>query len=154
MSNLIKTCYLDANTLIYFKNEDSPFYSKTLSLIEYLVDDNYHLFISSLAIDEFLYGFKFHLGNKKIKKKDIFISLNKALLEILALPNLELINPPTEKNLQLKVVEMMKEFNLFPRDAYHLLMMIENKIKFFATFDNDFENVFKKKIIISPFSFI
>lgn len=154
MNSLIKTCYLDANTLIYFKNEDSPFYSKTLTLIEYLVNDDYRLFISSLVIDEFLYGFKFHLGNKKIKKKDIFISLNKALLEILALPNLELINPPSEKNLQLKVIEMMKDFNLFPRDAYHLLMMIENKIKFFATFDNDFENIFKKKIIISPFSFI
>lgn len=154
MNSLIKACYLDANTLIYFKNEDSPFYSKTLTLIEYLVNENYRLFILSLVIDEFLYGFKFHLGNKKIKKKDIFISLNKALLEILTLPNLALINPPSEKNLQLKVIEIMKDFNLFPRDSYHLLMMIENRIKFFATFDNDFENVFKKKIIISPFSFI
>jgi len=154
MNSLIKACYLDANTLIYLKNEDSPFYSKTSALIEYLVTEDYRLFISSLVIDEFLYGFKFHLGNKKIKTKDIFISLNKALSEILALPNLELVNPPSEKNLQLKVVEMMKDYNLFPRDAYHLLMMTENKIKFFATFDNDFKNVFKKKIIISPFSFI
>ena len=154
MNSLIKTCYLDANTLIYFKNEDSPFYSKISTLIEYLVKDGYRLFISSLVIDEFLYGFKFLLGNKKIKKKNIFVSLNRALSEILALPNLELVNPPSEKNLQLKVVEMMKDYDLFPRDAYHLLMMIENKINFFATFDNDFENVFKKKIIISPFSFL
>lgn len=147
MNSLIKTCYLDANTLIYFKNEDSPFYSKTSILIEHLVIEDYRLFISSLVIDEFLYGFKFHLGNKKIKKKDIFISLNKALLEILALPNLELVNPPSGKNFQLKVIEMMKDFNLFPRDAYHLLMMIENKIKFFATFDDDFKEAFRKKII-------
>lgn len=154
MDSHIKACYLDANTLIYFKNEDSPFYSKTLTLVEYLVNENYHLFISSLVIDEFLYVFKFHLENMKMKKKDIFISLNRALSEILALPNLSLINPSSEKNSQLKVIEIMKEFDLFPRDAYHLLAMMENKIKFFATFDGDFKNIFKKNIIISPFSFI
>lgn len=151
MSSLIKTCYLDANILIYFKNENSPFYSKTSSLIEYLVTENYRLFISSLVIDEFLYGFKFHLGNRR---KDVFRSLERALSEILDLPNLELVNPPPEKFFQLKIIEIMKNFDLHPRDAYHLLMMIKNKIKFFATFDNDFKNVFKKKIIISPFSFI
>lgn len=151
MSNLIKACYLDANVLIYFKNKDSPFYSKTLMLIEYLVKNGYQLFISSLVVDEFLYGFKFHLENKK---QDVFRSLKKASSEILDLPNLELINPPSDKNFQLRVVEMMKDYNLFPRDAYHLLLMIENKIKFFATFDNDFKTVFKKKIIISPFLFI
>lgn len=38
----------------------------------------------------------------------------------------------------------MYKYNLRSRDAYHLFIMVENKVKFFATFDADFDKVFTK----------
>ena len=38
----------------------------------------------------------------------------------------------------------MERYNLRPRDAFHFVTAIENKIQYFATFDNDFEEVFKR----------
>lgn len=42
----------------------------------------------------------------------------------------------------------MEKFVLKPRDAYHLLTMKENRIRFFATFDKDFELVFRKGVVL------
>jgi len=43
----------------------------------------------------------------------------------------------------------MEKYDLCPRDAYHLLTMIYNKIDSFATFDTDFNKVFEDKLIYS-----
>ncbi len=60
---------------------------------------------------------------------------------------LTLVNPPLKPKYQLKVISFMKNYNLRARDAYHLLIIKSNKINYFATFDRDFEEVFKKKIL-------
>jgi len=60
-----------------------------------------------------------------------------------------LVNSPTGLKDQIKVVEYMEKYNLCPRDAYHLLTMIYNKIDSFATFDTDFNKVFEDKLIYS-----
>ena len=49
---------------------------------------------------------------------------------------------------QLKVINYMQKYHLKPRDAYHLLTIMENNIDGFATFDNDFNKVFSAKILL------
>jgi len=149
----MKTCYLDANVLVYYKNEESPFFGKANETIQQLVEDNYHLFISPLIIDEFLHSIKSLCQSKKIKKPKIFRLLRGALKDILALPALEIVNPPLAKSAQLKIISLMKNHSLRPRDAYHLLIIQENNIQSFATFDSDFKAVFEKGLVLRVESF-
>lgn len=141
----MKKCYLDANVLICYKNEESLLFEEAKELITSLIEDSYKIYLSPLVLDEFLHPIQFLLKKKKIKK--IYPVLKKALKDILSLPNLEIVNPPLEKAAQLRVVSLMKKFNLKARDAYHLLAMQENHIPSFATFDNDFKIVFEKKVV-------
>lgn len=140
-------CYLDSNILVYLKDNNSPHQKATIKLMQSLNPEGYRLYISSLTIDEFLHSSLFILKQTTITSETAYSLLEKALTSITALPHLELINPPTDKTRNKEVLQLMKEFHLRPRDAYHLLTMMENEVKIFATFDNDFKRVFEKKIL-------
>lgn len=148
MTKVTNNCYLDANVLVYYKNEDSPFFEKARKLIEQLLKQDSRLFVSPLVLDEFLFQFQILLRNKRVKRNKLFTLLDKALRDILDLPNLFIVNPPSTKKNQLKILSFMNEFGLRPRDSYHLLTMLENNIHFFVTFDNDFKAVFKQRILL------
>lgn len=139
----MKTCYLDANILVALKNEDSSFHQRAVILLESLFKNNYFLMISPLVLDEFLYVVLYLLKLKK--KKNIHELLEKSLKDIFQI--VKVINPPTSKKAQLRVVELMKKYNLRPRDAFHLLTILSSKIESCATFDSDFVQVKKKKLI-------
>ncbi|MEK7517593.1 MAG: type II toxin-antitoxin system VapC family toxin [Patescibacteria group bacterium] len=147
--NNTKTCYLDANILVFFKESSSDQHDQAVSIIERLVADNFKLFVSPLALDEFLYAALRYLRKKNTHDQDIKKELKDLLSSILEIPNLEIINPPTAKNLQIKVVDLITDFSLRPRDAYHLLIMKTHKIKYFLTFDSDFYKVFKANVVKS-----
>lgn len=136
-------CYLDSNFLIYFKNETSPYHQQAVKTISQLVADYVKLFISPLVIDEFLHSFSLELRKGRIK--NIYADLQKALQDILAIPDLFLVNPPLKGESQIEVITLMKKYHLRARDAYHLLIMRANDIPSFATFDTDFEKVFATK---------
>ena len=142
-----KTCYLDTNILIFYKDTSSDQHNQAISIIEKLVADNFTLFTSSLALDEFLFTALYYLRKKKAK--DVRSELKDLLSSILEIPNLEIVNPSTDKDQQIKVVDLIADFSLRPRDAYHLLIALENKIQYLATFDSDFDKVFKTKIVKS-----
>ena len=127
-------CYLDANTLIYSQQEDSPFHQQTIKIISRIVETDTQIFISPLCLDEFIFNFP---GNQNHKFQ--------AFKKILKFPNLNIINPPTDTKSQTRIPIFMKKFDLGPRDAYHLLTMKHHKIKYFATFDRDFDLVFASK---------
>ena len=141
----MKKCYLDSNVLIYFKDSSSSHHRQSVDKLMSLLQKDFALFISVLVLDEFLYVFRYGLLKKKIK--DPFIKLKDSIEEILELPNLTMLAAPIETSAQIKVVSFMEKYDLNPRDAYHLLTMSENKIDYFATFDNDFNQVFKSKIL-------
>lgn len=147
MTKCMKKCYLDTNILIYLKNNDSPFHSESVNVIKYLTKKNYSLTISPLIIDEFLHQFRFLLINQKQKGSTIYSNLTKALKQVIALPNLKILNPPLTSQAQLKVIKLMQKFSLRPRDAYHLLTMKHHQVKYFATFDQDFNQVFFQKTL-------
>ena len=142
----MKKCYLDTNVLLCYKNEDSPLLLESKRLIKNLLDESFVICVSSLILDEFLHSLQFIILRKK-KVKNIYSILREILQDILKLPRLEIVTPPKTKVAQIKVVSMMENYNLHPRDAYHLLIMSENKIDTFATFDSDFKKVFKEGIL-------
>lgn len=137
----MEKCYLDSNVLINFKNTESSFHQETKELLKRLANASYKLYLSPLTLDEFLYQLQQILIFQK--KKNIFQKLFLALESILALPRLSLVNPLTNKKNQLKIIEYMENYNLRPRDAYHLLTMKDNKISYLATFDQDFRKAVK-----------
>lgn len=138
--------FLDSNFLVYYKDELSLFHKDVLNRLEEWMKSGIVFCISPLVLDEFLYVLKFRYKDKK--KNEIFQSLRKAVREILEIPFIELVNSPTDLKNQVKVVEYMEKYNLRPRDAYHVLTMVYNKIDSFATFDSDFKKVFDDKLII------
>lgn len=138
-------CYLDSNVLIYFKLHNSPYHKSSMDLLEELTMRNAHLYISSLVMDEVLYFFYKSFNTHKMKVK--YEILESILKDIVDIPNLFIVNPSIKKVSQLKVIDYMEDYNLKPRDAFHLLTIKNNKISYFATFDKDFEKVFEKKVI-------
>ena len=141
----MKKCYLDSNVLVYFKDEKSLYHKKVVEKFIFLIKNDFYFYVSSLVLDEFLYVFRYFL--EKNEKKDIFSKLKKALTEILAIPNLFIVSFLKEKEKQIEVISYMERYDLSPRDAYHLIIMKENLIDYFFTFDEDFKLVFKGKFL-------
>ena len=54
---------------------------------------------------------------------------------------------PSDKDHLPEIMRLMRKYNLKPRDAYHLLTMLENEIEYIATYDKDFDKVIKSGII-------
>lgn len=143
----MKACYLDANVLVYFQDQQSPFHKKSVSLVENLSRQEIFPAVSPLVLDEFIYTLKSDLRRQKLPRERVYFLLKQNLKEILSLIDLILVSPPTDSESQVEVIELMSQHNLNPRDAYHLLTMRSNEIEYFATFDKDFNRVFKLKII-------
>lgn len=148
MTSPMRACYVDANVLIYFKNEDSAYSSKATDCITSLVEKDFVVCLSALVIDEFLHGILLLLRYKKVNETNVFPILLRAIKDVLALPNLTFVNPPQKPEQQLQIVDFMRKYKLKPRDAYHLLTMKVNGISHFATFDEDFAKVFRDKLVL------
>lgn len=58
MKNHTRRCYLDANILIYAKDEKSILFKESSLILQRLFEKNYQICISPLVIDEFLYTMK------------------------------------------------------------------------------------------------
>jgi len=137
----MKRCYLDTNLLLYFNNPNSPFYQQAGSILAKLINNNWQLFLSPLTLDEYFHN---TLRFTNLPKEKAMKTLKKSLNKLIKLPNIQLINPSTILGTHKKVLNFMIKYQLRSRDAYHLLIMIENKIKYLATFDNDFDKIFEK----------
>lgn len=124
---------------------DSSQHKTANGLLHELISQETQLFVSPLCLDEFLHAIR--LKFIKENEEPALQKLEQSLKEILDLPDLNIVNPPTETDRQLEVVSLMKKYSLRPRDAYHLLTIQANKINGFATFDNDFQKVFQKKLL-------
>lgn len=143
----MKTCYLDANVLYFFQDSQSLFHQKAEDMMRQLVEGGYILAISSLCLDEYLHTVLRFSGKSR---QEMAGSLKSSLRKMFKLPGLILINPPQEKNKHIKVVGLIAKHDLRPRDAYHLFIMIHHKIRYFATFDTDFERVFESTKLRNP----
>src|SRR3989337_1511556 len=108
----MKKCYLDANVLIYAKNESALQHAKALKKLEMLAKNEFELYISPLIIDEFIHTLLFL---KSLNKKGFEINeLKQDLLELLDLPRINIINPPIDQKSQFLVLEFMQKYSLGP----------------------------------------
>ena len=136
----MKKCYLDANALVYFCNRQSAKHQQTVALLTRLMREEYNLYISPLCIDEFLHSLKqLFFQNKSME--EIWEQLNYALEGVLAIPRLLIIHTSSEKDKQKEVEQLMRQYNMSPRDAYHLFTMHSHYLDCLATFDKDFSKV-------------
>ena len=143
----MKRCYLDSNVLVYFKDDNSLHHQTAVDLVDSLIPEKYEIYLSSLILDEFLHSLMFVLRQKRININDQYKRLNAAIRSILDLQHVHIANPSPNKDSNLNVIKIMQDFHLGPRDAYHFLIIQENNIGEFATFDNDFKRVFAKKLL-------
>lgn len=141
----MKECYLDSNVIISFTSVAFPQFSVARRLILSITQKEIIPTISPLCIDEFLYNYQ--LVFKSLTKKDKEEKSFQALDKILEIPNINIVNPPTAISEQKKIPDLITDFRLAPRDAYHLLTAKSNNLKYFCTFDNDFEKVFRSGYI-------
>lgn len=140
---MTKKVYLDANVLIAHQAKGHKYYSQAKKLIEKLWKGKTLFYISSLTVDEFLYGISVGL---RVKAGDLPYSqftpqLGSVLKNILSWENVHLVSfENTVENLH-GVLKNITEYNLRPRDAFHLRIMEQVKITNLATFDHDFDAV-------------
>lgn len=145
----MKICYLDANVLIYFKDEGSDHHEEAADLLKTLLEKGFTFAISPLTLDEYLHFFWWALG-KRQKEKAVYKRLSAMLDDILDLPDISLVNPPLSMEAQKQVPILMEQYGLKPRDAYHLLTALSEGIEYALTFDKDFEAVFDSGCIKNP----
>ncbi|OGE68378.1 hypothetical protein A3H81_02480 [Candidatus Daviesbacteria bacterium RIFCSPLOWO2_02_FULL_38_18] len=135
----MKKCYLDANLLLYYSDPDSLFYSQATAIISQLLDEGWTLFLSSLTLDEYFHNM---IRFSRVSREEAIKDLKGSFGKIIKLPDLQMITAGLQLKRQQKVINLMIKNQLRARDAYHLFIMLENKVKFMATFDNDFNKVF------------
>ncbi len=143
----MNNCFLDANICISFVQNPHQFHDRAVSTLEHIIKLRFTPVVSPLVLDEFIYIIKRDYGSKSL------VNTKDRLSELLSIPNLMIVNPSPEPKQQVKILDLVAKYNLKPRDAYHLMTMQTNKIKYFATFDNDFSKVFKGRVLkplISP----
>lgn len=139
----MKTCYLDSNVLAFFGNENSPSHKQATDIIHKLIKQKFQLFFSSLTLDEYFHSvIRFSNEPRALTLKKLKAAYRK-LLKL----NIKLINPTLDEKKHLKVIDLIGKYNLHPRDAYHLFIMLDNKVEVLATFDRDFDGIFKRGLI-------
>lgn len=140
----MKRCYLDSNIVISFMDSTAQFHQRSKQILTKLVSENWEINLSALVLDEcFHNSLRF---SKKIKKEALR-QLKLRYRRFIKLPKLNLIIYLPQLKKHTIVLNLMDKYSLRSRDAYHLFIMKENKINFFATFDSDFEQVFAKGIL-------
>jgi predicted nucleic acid-binding protein len=139
----MKKVYLDSSFLVSYQIKNHPFHQKAKNKLKKLSEDDVLFCLSPLAIDEYLYALNKYLNRNYIKNKNqIKISL-KNILQLK--PSFIQINWLSETPLE--IYDLMAQYSLRPRDAFHLKTMDDHQINYLATFDQDFNNLFEENII-------
>lgn len=120
--------YLDTNVLIYATVNDDTLGHKCRSILASINSIKIDGFTSCLTIDEFLWSLKKISPNTYISESENMLNLNIKFINV-------------DKNILYEALEIIKEFNLKPRDAIHAATMKMNNIKVIISEDSDFDKV-------------
>ncbi|MBI2008181.1 type II toxin-antitoxin system VapC family toxin [Candidatus Amesbacteria bacterium] len=136
-------CYLDANICVAYIQKPHVFHAQSRQLLKDIRLKKLTPLVSPLCLDETIHIL---LRDGRQKKIPNYLSIaRQQIARLLKIPNLAIVNPPENKTSQLKIFRLIKAYKLKTRDAYHLLTAKHHKIKYFATFDHDFDLVFSTK---------
>lgn len=140
----MKRCYLDSNVVLSFIDSTAQFHNQSKQIFTKLVTESWEINLSALALDEcFHNSLRFSKKSRPIAIKQLKFRYRR----FIKLPNIKLIVQLPQLKKHTVVLNLMEKYQLRARDAYHLFIMKENKIKYFATFDHDFEEIFKNGLI-------
>lgn len=139
----MKKVYIDANVLVYLFVKDASQHLEAVEMIKKCVE-NYTIILSTLCIDEFLFGFKKTVFREN--NTDLSI-LQHSLDQLLEIENVELVSPPDNRRSLSDVLSFMEEYDLNPRDAFHVTTALYHEATLFATFDKDFSHLFRNGIL-------
>ena len=139
MKKYTHACYLDSSILIGLSEKRHEFHDHCNQILSHIIEARHLPVISSLTLDETIHILT---RNQVIVSHDQASALalvRTAITNICTiLPDLIIINPPSETNQYLQVLDYMAKYHLHARDAYHLLIIAHHKIPTLATLDTDF----------------
>ncbi|MDO8508955.1 MAG: type II toxin-antitoxin system VapC family toxin [Nanoarchaeota archaeon] len=122
--------YLDANLFIYASIDTEEIGKNARAIIEKVKKGHYKAYTTSLTFDEFIYQInKYNNRETAVEAAELFLKLE----------NLEIIS--TNMQTIIKMIEVYKETNLKPRDAFHLASMKQKDIKTIISSDPDFDKI-------------
>jgi len=121
--------YLDANIFIYSTINTQELGKNARSLLGRIQKGEEKAITSALTYDEVFWAIKKH-------NLDLAFEAFEALLNF---PNLEII--PADRELALSALQLIREYNLAPRDALHAATAIAGKVDYIITTDAHFGKV-------------
>ncbi|MBS3155666.1 type II toxin-antitoxin system VapC family toxin [Candidatus Woesearchaeota archaeon] len=126
----MEEAYIDSNIFVFAAVSDEKEGLKARQVLEYLAEKNVKIYTSVLTFDEFSYKL---LKNRK--KED-------AVNAISAFFNLKgIIFIDVSRNIIWDAFEIIKNYNLEPRDAIHLACALSRNLKIMISEDADFDKI-------------
>lgn len=113
---------------------------RKVEFFEYLIQQDYQLFINQVVLSEFLFHFIATIGNKSplaIKESGKIAECLKVQNPIDMLPGIQFLNHTAE--ISQLTIDFSKQFNLLPNDALILATCKFYDLKYLASFDSDFD---------------
>jgi hypothetical protein len=122
--------YLDSNVFIYAALNTEAYGNKAISLLQKIQQGEEEAVTSVLTFDELFWTVKKHRGIEKA------IEAGQAFLNF---PNLELI--AVDGELVSSALQIIRDFNLDPRDAIHAATAIAEKVDAIVSTDPHFDRL-------------
>ena len=122
--------YIDANIFILAAIDETKIGLKAKSFLRSIINKNLKAFTSTLPFDELAYKVL------KTRNKDDALEVISAFFNI---SNLSFIN--VKENIVWNAFELIKEYNLYPRDSIHAACAMSKEIKTIISEDKDFDKI-------------
>lgn len=135
-------CYLDSNILIAFLEKPHQFHQQAVEILVKAATEQIGVCVSPLTLDETIYIVLRDLRLTRVSRAEEKIATE--IKKLWKIPLIEVVNPPDDKKKLTGIPDLIKKYQLRSRDAFHLLTIKFHQIKYFATFDNDFNLVFSQ----------
>lgn len=113
---------------------------RKVDFFEYLINQDYKLFINQVVLSEVLFHFIGTIGNKSplaIKESGKISECFKDHNPIDMLPGIQFLDHTSE--ISKLTIDFVKKFNLLPNDALILATCKSYDLKYLASFDSDFD---------------
>ena len=122
--------YLDANVFIFAALSTKDYGSKAESLLDRIQRGEEKAITSALTFDETFWEVRRNRGFEKA------LETGEAMLYY---PNLEII--AVDREIVLSAIQVIKKWQLAPRDAIHAATALHEKADFIVSTDSDFDKV-------------
>jgi predicted nucleic acid-binding protein len=146
--------YIDANFLVAYFIPNHIDVKKAGKLFAKLLINKNKFNLTALTLDESFMGIVFELrrqqGDKTLPTSKFFDNLKQVLSTLLG--DQRFIVRQYEKSLEngsMNALQNIKDYNLKPRDAFHLSYMQDLEIKYMVSFDDNFNKVSTISVINS-----